>query len=155
MEQVLAFERTKDPDGQFIPLVVRMKLDLAGVRIHLADWQALSNKERQTLVRVPVADPTARDHFVATLQQMLTAAGRSKIEQKVAATAKTLACLDDSEPGCVTAICAHAGVVADWGNLGCFERYLLCHAAAKNDRALCRTIASEMPALQLAPVRGG
>ena len=91
MEQVLDFERTKDPDGQFIPLVVRMKLDLAGVRIHLADWQALSNKERQTLAQVPAADPTARDHFLVTLQQMLTAAGRANIEQKVAVTAKTVA----------------------------------------------------------------
>jgi len=40
---------------------------------------------------VPVGDPTARNHFVATLQQMLTAAGRANIEQKVAVTAKTVA----------------------------------------------------------------
>ncbi|MDP7523168.1 MAG: hypothetical protein QGH44_01560 [Arenicellales bacterium] len=53
----------------------------------------------------------------------------------------------------MTAICARAGVLADWGNLGCFERYLLCHVAAKYDRVLCRMIAAEMPALRLAPIR--
>ncbi|MDP7192534.1 MAG: nitrate reductase associated protein [Arenicellales bacterium] len=90
-ERVLGFEWAADPEGKFIPLVVRMKFDLACVRIHLADWQALSKRERQVVAQAPVGDPTARNHFVATLQQMLTAVGRANIEQKVAVTAKTVA----------------------------------------------------------------
>ena len=54
MEQVFTFERTIDPQDHFIPLVVRMKLDLAGARIHLADWQALADEDRQFLVELEI-----------------------------------------------------------------------------------------------------
>jgi hypothetical protein len=39
-----------DEDLTWIPRGVRTKLDLAGVRIHLADWQTLSLDERRELV---------------------------------------------------------------------------------------------------------
>jgi hypothetical protein len=42
-DRVLLHEKLADPNGRTIPLIVRMKLDLVGVRIHLADWRALEN----------------------------------------------------------------------------------------------------------------
>ena len=47
---VLAFEREADPDGAWIPMAVRMKLDLAGLKIGLADWQSLEATERTVLL---------------------------------------------------------------------------------------------------------
>jgi len=40
----------EDEDLSWIPQGVRTKLDRAGVRIHLADWQRLSLGDRRKLV---------------------------------------------------------------------------------------------------------
>ena len=47
-------EKLVDPNGRTIPLIVRMKLDLVGVRIHLADWRALEKSYREFLIAAPV-----------------------------------------------------------------------------------------------------
>ena len=39
-----------DEDLTWIPRTVRTKLDRAGVRIHLADWQRLSIEDRRGLI---------------------------------------------------------------------------------------------------------
>ncbi len=53
------FEFEKELYGtlEFIPLSVRRKLDLAGVKLHLKEWQALSRVERQVICHFPVASP--------------------------------------------------------------------------------------------------
>ncbi len=47
---LLTCECEADPNFKFIPLIVRMKLDLAGVRISLDDWQTLSLEQRMGLI---------------------------------------------------------------------------------------------------------
>ncbi|HIF71374.1 MAG TPA: hypothetical protein EYQ61_02255 [Dehalococcoidia bacterium] len=49
-DRVLLHEKLADPNGQTIPLIVRMKLDLVGVRIHLADWRALDKSYCEFLI---------------------------------------------------------------------------------------------------------
>ena len=51
----------EDEDLSWVPQGVRTKLDWAGVRIHLADWQRLSLGERRELVdfRCETADEVA------------------------------------------------------------------------------------------------
>jgi len=143
-ERVLGFERAADPDGELIPLLVRMKLDLAGARIHLADWQTLSECERQALIEAPVGNLAAADGYFSMLQNMLAAAGRAAIARASPATSATAPWLGDAEPENVAAICARAGIKVQWQSLERFSRYLLCHAARKDDPALCRTIAAEI-----------
>jgi|TARA_Y100000031_G_scaffold139681_1_gene166655 hypothetical protein len=143
-ERVLEFERAADPAGELIPLLVRMKLDLAGARIHLADWQTLSESERQKLIEVPAGDLTAAVAYFSMLQDMLAAAGRAAIARASPATSVTAPWLGDAEPENVAAICVRAGIEVQWQSLECFSRYLLCHAARKEDPALCRTIAAEI-----------
>ena len=152
-ERVLGFERAADPDGELIPLLVRMKLDLAGARIHLADWQTLSECERQALIEAPVGNLAAADGYFSLLQAMLAAAGRAVIERAGPATAATAAWLGDVEPENVAAICARTGIEVQWQSLERFARYLLCHAARKDDPALCRTIDAEIFPLGSTPTR--
>ena len=152
-ERVLGFERAADPDGELIPLLVRMKLDLAGARLHLADWQTLSECERQALIEAPVGNLAAADAYFSLLQAMLAAAGRAAIDRAQSATAANAAWLGDAEPENVAAICARTGIKVQWQSLERFARYLLCHAARKDDPALCRTIAAEILPLGSAPAR--
>jgi hypothetical protein len=42
-----------EDDLAWIPRAVRHKLDLAGIRIHLVDWQRMSLEERRELVALP------------------------------------------------------------------------------------------------------
>ena len=46
-----------EADLTWIPRAVRDKLDLAGIRIHLADWQRMSLEERRELIALPCRSP--------------------------------------------------------------------------------------------------
>ncbi len=50
-----------------VPLDVRMKLDLAGVKISLKDWLAFSFEERAALCHLPCAAEEERNVFTAYL----------------------------------------------------------------------------------------
>jgi len=98
-----------------------------------------------------VGNLAAADGYFSLLQAMLAAAGRAVIERAGPATAATAAWLGDVEPENVAAICARTGIEVQWQSLERFARYLLCHAARKDDPALCRTIAAEILPLGSAP----
>lgn len=51
------FEKDLYETLEFMPLSVRRKLDLAGVKLHLKEWQALSRVERMVICHFPVASP--------------------------------------------------------------------------------------------------
>ncbi len=51
------FEKELYETLEFMPLSVRRKLDLAGVKLHLKEWQALSRTERLVVCHFPVASP--------------------------------------------------------------------------------------------------
>ena len=147
MEQVLAFERAKDPTRKNIPLVVRMKLDLSGANIHLTDWRAISENDRQVLIDTTVVGPDGGEHFFKVLSQVLESADREVIPPSVPATPDNTLWLNEAEPLEIAAFRQEARVQANWTDLPRFERYLLCHAARKEDHALLRTIASDTNSL--------
>ena len=51
-----------------VPLHVRMKLDLAGVKLSLKDWLAFSFEERMVLCHFPVDAADERQAFIAYLE---------------------------------------------------------------------------------------
>ena len=53
----------EEEDLVWIPRGVRDKLDRAGIRIHLADWQAMSMDERRELVGMSCDGPSDVDAF--------------------------------------------------------------------------------------------
>jgi hypothetical protein len=151
-ERILDFERDADPECKFIPLVVRMKLDLAKLCIHLSDWQALSREQRYTLVQFSAANSGEIDQFRNVLQNFLSSGEREFVARpSKTVSATTHAWLDATEPRSVMAIRLSAGVYAKWETLDCFGRYVLVYAAKQNDPILCRAIAAEMPTMLLVP----
>jgi hypothetical protein len=58
-----------------VPLAVRRKLDLAGLKISLAGWQALSHAERLALCNLPVDTSEDLGIYVEVLQGFAARAG--------------------------------------------------------------------------------
>jgi len=138
-------ERLADPDGQTIPLIVRMKLDLVGARIHLADWRALDKTYCDLLIAAPVDAPGEIAQYLDILSGMLTTRGRGQVERIPPAKADDTCWLAKIEPVSAVAFRKRAGLQSEWASLTRFERYLLCHALQKNDLELCRNLAGELP----------
>jgi hypothetical protein len=65
------FEKELYETLEFIPLSVRRKLDLAGVKLHLKEWQALSRVERQVICHFPVASPEECGVLAAFLRDVV------------------------------------------------------------------------------------
>jgi hypothetical protein len=61
-----------EDDLTWIPRVVRAKLDLAGIRIHLADWQRMHMAERRELIAMPCE---TADEIAAFRRRVLELAG--------------------------------------------------------------------------------
>lgn len=51
------FEKEIYPTLEFVPMSVRRKLDLVGVKLHLNQWQALSRAERLIVCHFPAESP--------------------------------------------------------------------------------------------------
>ena len=141
MEQMLALERAKDPGRRNIPLVVRMKLDLAGARIHLTDWRAFSDNDRQNLIDAPFEGPAGEEDFCRVLSQALESANREVMPRIAPAAAPITLWLNQAEPLEISEFRLDARVHANSTDLSRFERYLLCHAAQQQNPELLRTIA--------------
>jgi hypothetical protein len=79
ISEVAMYLRFSFEDGaetlEFMPLSMRRKLDLAGVKINLAGWQALTLAERLALAHFPVESPEERDAFVEVLRGFCGRAG--------------------------------------------------------------------------------
>lgn len=52
------------PDLNRLPLHLRMKLDLTGIKLSLRQWLAFSLEERRVLCHLPVSDTEERQAFV-------------------------------------------------------------------------------------------
>ena len=143
-DRVLLFEHLADPDGRNIPLIVRMKLDLVGVRIHLADWRALDKSYREFLIAAPVNSRGAIAEYRDALSGILAEEGRGQAERIPPAKVDSTCWLAKVEPVAVAAFRKRADVHSEWSSITRFERYLLCHAVRKNDPELCRIFVGEL-----------
>jgi len=143
-DRVLLHEKLADPNGRTIPLIVRMKLDLVGVRIHLADWRALDKSYREFLIAAPVNSRGAIAEYRDALSGILAEEGRGQAERIPPAKVDSTCWLAKVEPVAVAAFRKRADVHSDWSSITRFERYLLCHAVRKNDPELCRIFVGEL-----------
>ena len=131
---IFRFEHLQDPAGEWIPLVVRMKLDLSECRITLDDWQALTDAEKHELCRAPIDNAGQIREFSSLLSAALDRLGRAPTllpPDKVA----TIAEWNQSRvtPDAVAAICRHRCLNVDWKSLDRYDRYVLWSLARKND----------------------
>ena len=60
---------------ELVPMSVRRKLDLAGVKLHLNQWQALSRTERLVVSHFPADSPEEREVLSAFLAEAVNRCG--------------------------------------------------------------------------------
>ena len=65
------FESREASSLLLIPLRVRYKLDCAGIRLRLSQWQALSHDEKTQLLQLPVATAEERGAYRDALTRMV------------------------------------------------------------------------------------
>lgn len=71
MVTLFNFEQSGGYPLRRIPMIIRFRLDLCGLRISLAAWQALSREEREELVAMAAASEDERTAWCARLAAML------------------------------------------------------------------------------------
>lgn len=131
--RILPFELEQDPGGDWIPLVVRMKLDLLGRKVGLKGWQALSTATRSSLVQMGAENEEQVLEFGRFLAAALAAADQpppeplpeKKLERRGAWRAH------GPVPECVMEMSARLGRPVPWDRLNRFGRYVLWALADK------------------------
>ena len=143
---VLTVEREQDPDGNWIPLAVRMKLDLAGRKIDLEDWIALSPQNREMLLGADVESPWAVDDFRERLERALHESDRAPARLLDSRKNASLGEWTNgaAAPSKVTAMLADAHSGLDWQRLDRFSRYVLCWLANKNAYQRLDTVVQDL-----------
>lgn len=63
MSYIFGFEAEFATSLRCIPMIVRYKLDLCGVKLKLSHWHQLSKQQRQWLVTAPCDSPQARRQY--------------------------------------------------------------------------------------------
>jgi hypothetical protein len=70
LDDFYPFEPREATELSLIPLRVRYRLDCAGVRLRLGQWQAMTPEEKVALLQLPVATPEDLDAYRAALRRM-------------------------------------------------------------------------------------
>jgi hypothetical protein len=87
MSRGLSFERDDEATLSFVPLGVRRKLDLAGLKVSLPGWRALPLVDRLALRDLVVDDATGERAFAALLRESAAGAGVALLDLPPAAPA--------------------------------------------------------------------
>ncbi len=130
---ILDYERAEDPKGELIPLCMRMKLDLAGYKIGLGDWQALPRTARDVLLSLAVDT----DADVRAFKQELARALKETDDRCPEALPSSHS--DDvaqwkaprEMPSAVEHLAHEFNVDVKWERLDLFARYVLWYLAKK------------------------
>src|SRR5918995_2577365 len=125
------YEAAYYPNLDRLPLHVRMKLDLTGVKLSLKDWLAFHIEERTVICHLPVDDQDEKQAFRKYLNFLS--------QQYCGAPAKTLAPIDpllweisDQVPGPVleqSGANGKAVALEEWMNWASHQRYALYKTA--------------------------
>jgi hypothetical protein len=135
--RIFDFEREADPDLQWIPYVVRMKLDLCGLKIGLAQWQALAPQVRQSLLEAPAESNLEIEQFASRLGAELSVVGEQPPERLPEARRAAVASWKEPCPvaSAVAEALASEGVPDRWNRLDRLGRYLVYTLATKRETA--------------------
>ena len=139
------FEAEFYPALERVPFHVRMKLDLAGVRVSLSTWRAFSLEERRALCHLPVDNHEEKEVFAAFLAALAKARAGVAAERCPALDPDAWAAASVPDP--VAARSEGAGVPvtpAEWGRWAAHERYALYKTALSKDPGLFRLALREL-----------
>ena len=76
------FESSEASSLLLIPLRVRYKLDCAGIRLRLSQWQALTHDEKMQLLQLPVATPRDQGAYKDALVRMVSRLGGAELAEE-------------------------------------------------------------------------
>lgn len=141
------FEAEFYPTLERVPFHVRMKLDLAGMRVSLSTWRAFSLEERRALCHLPADTDEEKEVFAAFLAAL--AAARAGVEAERCPALDPDAWVAASVPDPVAARSEGDGVavtLAEWGRWAGHERYALYKTAVSKDPELFRLALRELRA---------
>ncbi len=139
------FEAAFYPALERVPFHVRMKLDLAGVRVSLNTWRAFSMEERRVLCHLPVDTDEEKEVFAAFLSALAPARAGAEAERcpaldpdewAAAAVPETVGARSEAEGVRVTP--------AEWSRWAGHERYALHRTALSKDLHLFQQALQEM-----------
>ncbi len=139
------FEAEFYPALERVPFHVRMKLDLAGVRVSLNTWRAFSMEERRVLCHLPGDTDEEREVFAAFLSALAPARAGVEVERcpaldadewAAAAVPETVGVRSEAEGVRVTP--------AEWSRWAGHERYALHKTALSKDPRLFQQALEEM-----------
>lgn len=121
-----AFEADFTGSWRCIPLCVRRKLDLSGIKLKLRHWLALDQRERQQLVDWPDGPQALRD-FAVHLEQRTAAMADGPVGELPIPQAPPWR-QEQPPAGVTTALHAmgHPMSQGQWRRLSELERFALC-----------------------------
>ena len=131
------FEAAFYPTLERLPFHVRMKLDLAGVRVSLNTWRAFSLDERRALCHLPADTDEEKEVFASFLAELAQA--------RAGAAAERCPVLDPSAwaaaavPEAVAVRSEGEGIIvtpSEWSRWAGHERYALYKTAHSKDPEL-------------------
>ena len=76
------FESREASSLRLIPLRVRYKLDCAGIRLRLAQWQALTHDEKTQLLQLSIVTPQERGAYRDVLIRMVNRLGGAALVEE-------------------------------------------------------------------------
>jgi len=145
---VFEFERLEDPDGHLVPLVVRMKLDLALCRISLDQWRTLSHLQREMLIAADVEHQDGVHDFRTLLDRVLQEAAcgpaatlSPKKQKNLAAWARP-----HQPPDGLPEIRGGGNLRLEWASLTCFGRYVVWSLLRKGATEKLKAAIAELSA---------
>lgn len=123
---ILEFEHNADPEFEMIPMIVRMKLDLASCKISLSQWQLLSPAVRGYLIDTQLLGPRDMRHFRPYLDGALREAGGVPSEDlPVEQCSELMTWLDPGRlPDSLRAQWDELAPDVAWRSLNAFGRYV-------------------------------
>lgn len=127
-------------DLEYISLAVRMKLDLAGCKISLRDWQAIPLQQRCELHEIDADSDKAIKHFRHVLEDALRQAHRpSPRRLQALGSARVRDWKDPAQlPDRIAELDNSCELIQDWARFNRFDRYVLCSLAVAGDLAKFR-----------------
>jgi hypothetical protein len=135
-DALFCFEQDFAAALQCIPMAVRFKLDLAGIKVSLRQWSCLEREQRETLLRTPCESLGEVGDYRAHLLEMLTAL--SLPIETIALDAAPAWAIEQMVPEQVVRFAEGAAIAppthAQWSRLSVLQRFVLLKLSlAKHD----------------------
>jgi hypothetical protein len=128
LKYLFQFEQDKYYPLRRIPMVIRMKLDISGIKLTIGDWSKFSREDRERLVVMPCALPDEITAFRERLLELIEACNGESVQiapLNGKAAWMDISTVPDSVSRQIQALSQSAPTVAQWAALSDLQRFAL------------------------------